>query len=83
VLVEALVLDRDERLRDVLRQRPNGHAGSHLATDLADRRAVAREDERRLGKRDDLPSFACAAGGVLRSGGAGENSGWDEQRGND
>ena len=41
VLVEALVLDRDERLRHVRGQRRERDARAPLATDLADERAVA------------------------------------------
>ena len=60
VLVEALVLDGDERLADVFRQRADRDVRAHLATDLADGRAVARKHERRLRQRNDLPSLARA-----------------------
>ena len=51
VLVEALVLDGDERLRDVPGSDSKRYARADLAADLADQRAVAREDERRLRQR--------------------------------
>ena len=63
VLVEALVLDGDERLPDVLGQRADRDARARLASDLADERAVAREHERRLRLRDDLPR---RSGGLRR-----------------
>ena len=61
VLVEALVLDGDERLADVLRQRANRDARARLAPDLADERPVAREDERRLRLGNDLPGYRPGA----------------------
>ena len=48
VLIEALILDGDERLADVPRQRAQRDERALLAPDLADQRAVAREHERRL-----------------------------------
>ena len=37
VLVEALIFDRDERLRTYAGKRLERHAGPHLVTDFADR----------------------------------------------
>ena len=62
VLVEAVVLHRDEGLRHVLRQRLDGDDGAPLPSDLADQRAVARIDERRLRRLDDLPGLAGRLG---------------------
>jgi len=61
MLIEALVLDGDERLADVLRQRADRDAGARLAADVAKHRAVACEDEGRLWLRDDLPDRTGAA----------------------
>ena len=55
MLVEALVLDGDERLADVLRQGADGNARSEFPSDLADERTVARVHERRLLRAHDLP----------------------------
>src|SRR6185437_9602092 len=41
------------------------HAGAHLAADLADQRAVARQNQRRLRKLHELPGLAGAVGSVL------------------
>ena len=59
VLVEALILHGDERLAHVRRQRANRHAHAELAAELADQLPVAREHERRLRLRHDLPCLAC------------------------
>ncbi len=66
VLVEALVLDRDEGLRNVRRKRRERHARAKFVADLADQRIVAREHERRLWQLNDLPGFAGLVRGVLR-----------------
>src|SRR5690349_167682 len=58
VLVESLILDGDERLGDVPGQRLERNRRPRLVSDLADRRRIAREDERRLRQRDDLPCLA-------------------------
>ena len=55
VLVEALVFDRDERLPDVRRQRSKRHAHAELRAQLTNQLPVAREHERRLRLRHDLP----------------------------
>ena len=66
VIVEALIFDRDERLRHVGRQRFEWHVRAEFVTDFTDERAVAREDERRLRQGNDLPRFARLVGGILR-----------------
>ncbi len=58
VLVEALVLDGNEGLRDVFRKRAERNARSDLRPDLSDERAVAGEDLRGLRLRNYLPGFA-------------------------
>src|SRR6187397_2293572 len=55
VLVEALVLDGDEGLRDVFGKRRNGDARAQLDAHLTDQRSVAREDHRRLRRTDNPP----------------------------
>ena len=65
VLVEALVLDGDERLRHVRWERFDRHARPKLRPDLADQRAVARKDERRLRQLHDLPRLARLVRRVL------------------
>jgi hypothetical protein len=45
VLIEPLILDRDERLTDVSRQRPQGYERSLLRAELTDQRPIAREDQ--------------------------------------
>jgi len=55
VLVEALILDGDKCVLDVPRHDLERDARSELTTDLADERAVAAEDQRRLGRWHDLP----------------------------
>jgi hypothetical protein len=61
MLVEAVILDGDERLREVLRQRRDRDARAQFAAKLPDQRAIASEDERRLRWLDELPGF-----GLLR-----------------
>jgi hypothetical protein len=67
VLVEALILDGDERRPDVLRQCPDRHARAPLAPGLTDERAVTAEDEGRLRERNDAPRLGAVAVPVLRS----------------
>ena len=59
VLVEALILDRDEGLRHVAGSDDIGTLCA-LATDIANERAVAGEDERRLRLVDDPPGLVSA-----------------------
>ena len=66
VLIEAVVFDRDESLRQIFRQRSDGDAGADLLADLANQRAVARENEGRLRHRDDRPGRGVPSGGLLR-----------------
>src|SRR4051812_42653246 len=67
VLVEAMILDRDERVRQIRGQRLDRDTGADLLPDLADQRPIAREDERRLGHWDDSPGYAVACPGLLRA----------------
>ena len=60
VLIETLVLDGDEGLPHVSRQRPDGDARSKLIADFADQGAVARENLRRLRWLDDAPRVRFA-----------------------
>src|SRR6185369_7571289 len=62
VLVEALVLDGDECLTNVLRQRADGDARARFTPHLADERSVARVDERRLRLGNDLPGLPRTVG---------------------
>ena len=57
VLVEAVILDRDERLREVLGQRPDRNAGANLLADLADQGAIAPQNERCLGDGNNGPGL--------------------------
>ena len=57
MLVEALVFDRNECLRDVARERANRDAAAELDPDFADERAVARENLRRLRRLDYAPTL--------------------------
>ncbi len=59
VLVEPLVLDRDEGLRNVSRKRRKGHVGPELDPDLTDEGTVAGEDHRRLRRADDPPCLGA------------------------
>jgi hypothetical protein len=59
VLVEPLILDRDEGGADLLWQRPERDIGAPFAPGLADQRAIAAEDERRLRQQDDSPRLCC------------------------
>ena len=72
VLVEALVLDRDERLGDVPGQRLDRDAVPDFAADVADQRSVAREHARGLRELNDLPRFAGRGSGTLSAGSGGE-----------
>src|SRR5688500_6441480 len=48
VLKEAVIFDRDERERQIFRERSDRDIGAKLVADLADHRSVAREHDRRL-----------------------------------
>src|SRR6185369_3060229 len=63
VLIEALILYGDERLSDVLGQRADRDARPGFPSHLADERAIAGVDERRLRLGDDLPGLARPARG--------------------
>lgn len=58
VLVKPMIFDRNEGLGDVVGERGQRHARTHLAPDLADQRSVAPVHERRLRHVDDAPGLA-------------------------
>ena len=78
VLIESLILDGDEGLANVARQRAEGDQRSFLAPDFADERAVAREHQRRLRGHDDTPRIVRLA--FLRGSRAGERSRHEQER---
>jgi len=45
VLIEAVIFDGDEGLRQIFWQRTDRDAGANLLADLADQRSVARVNE--------------------------------------
>src|SRR5260221_5282775 len=59
VLIEALIFNSDERLRNVSRQRPNGDTRAQLAADITDQRAVARENLGGLRGLNQPPRLRC------------------------
>src|SRR6185437_15564986 len=75
VLVEALILNGDECLTDILRERAKRDARPDLLADLADERAVARKNDGRLGRLHDLPGLLGALCGECGGERGGERSG--------
>src|SRR5258706_8977237 len=67
VVVEAVSFHGNERLRQILRQRTDRYAGADLLTDLADERPIARQNQRRLGHRDDRPGLGVVGPRLLRA----------------
>jgi hypothetical protein len=68
VLIEAVVLDGDEREGQILRQRPDRNVDANLVTYLADHGSVTRQDDGRLRHRYDPrgiagrgPLFLCSS----------------------
>src|SRR5689334_9182553 len=78
VLIEALILDGDKRVREISGKGPQSDARAELASNLSDQRSISRENERRLRLRRDLPRLAFGrsrlvdARGILRLREAGE-----------
>src|SRR5262249_44208144 len=66
MLIETVVLDGDECLRDVGRKCRQLHVRAVLTADFADEGPIAGQHTRRLRKRDDLPRFGSLGRGVLR-----------------
>ena len=64
VLVEALVLDGDECLADILGECANRHAQASFLANHANECAIATEHLRDLRGRDDLPRFAGRSRGL-------------------